>query len=962
MIWSATLTVATDVNGAGTYGCHRFASGSGECATALTSTAFTHAGNAHKVGEVIIRADSAFAFALDQAQQLSAQQMKDFENLVVRVDGLDLRIADSFDDSNGWGWRNVGSPGGALHTAFTTKSQIVVQLLEPIDEAVGLSVTRWQGELQSRDLGDGTFGCRNGVAGAGCGDGSVFSGGRFNHPGGGSVISYSVQELSFEQLAVYARETEYQVVFTVESDWTVDLKPMTLVLSVGASEHRLAFNSAKRSNHGRTFTWRESIEPLTHDWGDDKTTYDRVKVSIHAVRTGLATVRVHYGGLRNGKLFDADTRLRDAEGNVLERTTQTGSNFARWDVARAKPYDNAAGRAYIAVIPGEFPSIDESVGKVTTTHVRLFMSGSWPDSTVLYGVGTWNTPPPSLIVPRPSDGGSEFIPLNAASKNTYVWVRVQNGDQIDTHLVIIDPPPRTFKVNPEIQVTEGDEATVTVSLGSPATSGGVTLDVTAAYGDGGTTADDVGEIVSTVTVPEGQTSARIAVPTVEDYFVEDDESFTVSVSHVGQPVWAKDPEGADTTVVTIVDDDAPVALPPGPEPHNIAVTPGDGTLTVTWDVSARDGHDDSEIWHVLRWFQPYGGAHRWDNPRDPRAVGKNDGLSVDPGVNSYTIEGLTNGTAADVFVRSMVGHRNNMSERDANSSRWVRLNGVHTTPVAASVGAPTVAAPFTDFGNLTPGTRRDVPLTDAFTDPDGDTLTIAAASSDADVATVTVQHDPDTGAATAIAVTAVSSGAATITITAQDPAGNQAADTFTVTVPTTQQQQQQQGDSDDGPPPPPPTNTAPTNDAPGNDGPANDGPSNDGPTNNDRPNNDRPANDGPTNDTPTNDGPGNDGPTNNDRPANDRPANDGPSNDAPSNDRPSNSGTPSSGPTTSGTPSSGTQSSSAPQDPDGTQDADDTQDNDEVTLERVQTAVEQYNNGELGYEELLDLIRRYLTN
>ena len=493
--------------------------------------------------------------------------------------------------------------------------------------------------------------------------------------------------------------------------------------------------------------------------------------------------------------------------------------------------------------------------------------------------------------------------------------------------MIIDPPPRTYNVNPEVQVSEGDEATVTVSLGSPATSGGVTFDVTAAYGDGGgAVADDVGKIVSQVTVPEGQRSARIAVPTVEDYFVEHDESFTVSVSHVGSPAWAKDPEGADTTTVTITDDEAPVALPPGPEPYNINITPGDGALTVTWDPSARDGHDTSDIWHVLRWYQPDGKPHRWHNPRDPRAVGANDGLSVDPGVTSYTISGLTNGVATDVYVRSMVGHRNNMSEQSGDSSRWVRLNGVHTTPVADNAGTPTLNTPLTDFGNLRAGTRRDVSLTDVFTDPDGDTLTIAATSSDADVATVTARLDPDTGSATAIAVTATTPGTATITITASDPDGNQAADTFTVTVPTpaTQQQQQQQGDNDNGPPPEPPTNTnTPTNNAPTNNAPTNNAPSNDGPTN-----------DGPTNDVPTNNVPSNDGPT-------------------------------TSGTTDSEMPSSATQSRNAPQDGnDDTQDADDTPDtdNDEVTLERVQTAVEQYNNGELGYEELLDLIRRYLTN
>ena len=72
----------------------------------------------------------------------------------------------------------------------------------------------------------------------------------------------------------------------------------------------------------------------------------------------------------------------------------------------------------------------------------------------------------------------------------------------------------------------------------------------------------------------------------------------------------------------------------------------------------------------------------WAIPRDPRAVGKNDGVSVDPGLTGYTITGLKNGVATGVFVRSMVGHCNNMSERDGNSSKCVRTKGEHTTPRA----------------------------------------------------------------------------------------------------------------------------------------------------------------------------------------------------------------------------------------------------------------------------------------
>ena len=132
--------------------------------------------------------------------------------------------------------------------------------------------------------------------------------------------------------------------------------------------------------------------------------------------------------------------------------------------------------------------------------------------------------------------------------------------------------------------------------------------------------------------------------------------------------------GTVTAWVNTVDNDEP---PEGPEPWNIQVVPGNGTLTVTWNVSSRDGVEDSEIWHVLRWSQESG---VWANPRDSRAVSKSDGLSVDPGLTSYTITGLENGVATGVFIRSMVGHRNNMSEREGKSSKWVRTKGEHTTP------------------------------------------------------------------------------------------------------------------------------------------------------------------------------------------------------------------------------------------------------------------------------------------
>ena len=396
---------------------------------------------------------------------------------------------------------------------------------------------------------------------------------------------------------------------------------------------------------GNSNTWVWELEKSDAlSWGP----YSTVGVRIIPVTTGLQTVRVYYDEMKNGQPLD---------------------DFIRWDIARAKPHATL-DQALIAVIPGHFVSINTGE-QATTTHARLLLRGDWAGSTITYGVGTYDQPPTSFIAVG-AGGLTGAIPLNAEKSNTYVWVRVSNGGQVHTHLVIIDPPPRTFKVNPELRVTEGETGRVTVSLGSPATRGGVSFKVTTAYGDG-VTDDDLGEIVSTVTIPEGRRSASIAVPTIEDEEIEADERLTITLTHVGEPLWAVEPGKTGATTVTIVNDDV------GLEPWNIQVVPGDGTLTVTWNVSSREGYENSEIWHVLRWSQQFG---VWANPRDWRAVGRNDGLSVDPGVTSYTITGLKNGVATGVWIRSMVGYRSNMSERDAASSQWVRTKGVHTTPVA----------------------------------------------------------------------------------------------------------------------------------------------------------------------------------------------------------------------------------------------------------------------------------------
>ena len=96
---------------------------------------------------------------------------------------------------------------------------------------------------------------------------------------------------------------------------------------------------------------------------------------------------------------------------------------------------------------------------------------------------------------------------------------------------------------------------------------------------------------------------------------------------------------------------------------------------MTWTVAPRDGFENDQIRHALRWSQEAG---VWANPLDPNAGGREDGISVEGGVYTYTITGLQNGVATGVFIRSFTG--GSYSEGSEHSSQWVRIKGDDTTP------------------------------------------------------------------------------------------------------------------------------------------------------------------------------------------------------------------------------------------------------------------------------------------
>ena len=210
-----------------------------------------------------------------------------------------------------------------------------------------------------------------------------------------------------------------------------------------------------------------------------------------------------------------------------------------------------------------------------------------------------------------------------------------------------------------------------------------------------------------------------------------------------------------------------------PPPQNIKIVPGDRQLTVTWEVGPRDGVENSEIRHALRWRQNPGPG-KWKNTHPPHVLPK-DGHSFKGGITSFVIKGLKNDVAADVQIRAFTG--GNDYDHAVTTSNWIAFKGTETTPFKPN-NPPTVASAIADVGPLTVGNDATIDLSGVFDDADGDLLTLDSRSSDDNVAIGFVQYAPDAE----LWILALSRGTTEITVTANDERGGTVSDTFTVTV------------------------------------------------------------------------------------------------------------------------------------------------------------------------------------
>ena len=143
-----------------------------------------------------------------------------------------------------------------------------------------------------------------------------------------------------------------------------------------------------------------------------------------------------------------------------------------------------------------------------------------------------------------------------------------------------DGTVKTFAVSATATAAEGADATLTITLGENAPTGGVAFTVTAGYAGSSTaSAADVGSFTSPVTVAENTDNLDITIPLVDDPVDEDDETFTITIAPAsGVTGWVKEGDGKDQATVTITDNDTagiragPGGPTSGTAPFNIART------------------------------------------------------------------------------------------------------------------------------------------------------------------------------------------------------------------------------------------------------------------------------------------------------------------------------------------------------------------------------------------------------
>ena len=183
----------------------------------------------------------------------------------------------------------------------------------------------------------------------------------------------------------------------------------------------------------------------------------------------------------------------------------------------------------------------------------------------------------SAVADRTTEGNEDFYLRLAAPDGAPYRVGEDSQQSIYAEIswaVLDNSLTPGLRIDADDTVGEGNSFKVLVRIGSPAPSGGTA--VTLSLGAAGTATEGVDFRLSgkAATIAEGETSVEVTFTALDDAADDNGETVVLNAS--------TSEHTAPARTVTIVDND----LPSAPAPENVQVTPGPGTLTVTWEVPA----------------------------------------------------------------------------------------------------------------------------------------------------------------------------------------------------------------------------------------------------------------------------------------------------------------------------------------------------------------------------------------
>ena len=229
--------------------------------------------------------------------------------------------------------------------------------------------------------------------------------------------------------------------------------------------------------------------------------------------------------------------------------------------------------AGVAVTPATLTALDEATGNSAEYTLRLrtppsadvVVAVAADDSdavsinpaSLTFTSSNWSTVQTvTVTATEDDDGDSETVTLShsPSGDTTYASLTLPTA----TVEVSDDDANKTFSLAGDT-ILEGLDAGLTITLGQGAPAGGLAFSVTSNLATStSATAADVGTVPATITVPPGQRTATLTIPTIADGTSEGatPETFTVTIATTVSG-WRPQAADAETATVSIEDADSP---------------------------------------------------------------------------------------------------------------------------------------------------------------------------------------------------------------------------------------------------------------------------------------------------------------------------------------------------------------------------------------------------------------------